>query len=272
MTTVIDYTTNWGGFASAADIKAHGFAGILRYLSHNPAKDLTPTERDEALAAGLTIGLVWESTANRAGQGQTAGVEDATYANRLADQLGYPKTCTLWYAVDYDADAPAVQPYFDGVASVGGRTHAPYGDVKVIDGVTYPGHGWQTVAWSNHHTSTRAGLIQNSFHGSYDINGVLIADYGQWQPNAPAPQPDPHPSPEDYDMPIICRPVPSSGTWPDNPNGDPDIGAEYVLAGDKLIALASDDEKQQFINSGFATHDFETHAWARLKHGCTVVG
>lgn len=179
--TVIDYAASWGGFASASDIKAHGFAGVMRYISHDPKKDLTAAERDDVRANGMSIGLVFESTANRAAQGREAGAQDAAFANTRADALGYPAECTLWYAVDFDADAAAVQPYFDGIASAGGRTHAPYGSEKVISGVTYPGHGWQTVAWSHGAISSRAGLLQNGFHGSYDTNQVRVADYGQWK-------------------------------------------------------------------------------------------
>lgn len=177
---VIDYTNGWGGFAGAADVKAHGFDGIMRYLSHNPAKDLTAAERDEARAHGLSIGLVFESTARRASEGHDAGRADAVFANARAGALGYPAECTLWYAVDFDAAPSQVQPYFDGIGSEPGRTHAPYGGVRVIDGVSFPGRGWQTVAWSHGRVSARAGLLQSGFHGSYDTNQVLAADYGQW--------------------------------------------------------------------------------------------
>lgn len=83
-----------------------------------------------------------------------------------------------------------------------------------------------------------------------------------------SPQPQPGPTPQEHDVPIICRPVPDA---PGNPNNNPEVGGEFVLAGNVLIALATPDEAQQYRNSGLETHDFETLAWANLKKGCTIV-
>lgn len=176
MTRFIDYA--WWQ-VSPATLKSLGVSGVMRYISHDGSKDLSAAERDNLRAAGLDIGLVYESQANRAAQGFTAGSLDATFANNRADLLGYEGT--LWYAVDFDTSAAVVQPYFDGIASVGRRKFAPYGSATIIENVRYNGIGWQTEAWSRGRVSARAGLIQDIFNNTYDSNKVLIADFGQWK-------------------------------------------------------------------------------------------
>ncbi len=182
MTTFIDYA--WAQF-SPTDLRSMGFSGAMRYGVPGNTKSITAPELAKLRAAGFDVGLVYETVANRAAQGFQAGREDAAAANRFADSLGYPKNCTLWYAVDFDATPLQVQSYFDGVASVVGRVHAPYGGFDVIEGVHYPGMGWQTAAWSAGKVSKRAGLLQNGFHATYDSNAVLVADFGQWKAHGP---------------------------------------------------------------------------------------
>ncbi len=184
MTTYVDYA--WASF-SPATLRSMGFSGAMRYGVPNNTKSITPVECSNLRVAGFDIGLVWETVANRAAQGFPAGHLDAASANVFADSLGYPATCTLWYAVDFDASPLDVQPYFDGIGSISGRTYAPYGSFSVIEGVHYPGIGWQTAAWSKGKVSKRAGLLQNGFHATYDSNLVLKDDFGQWLAQPPPP-------------------------------------------------------------------------------------
>ncbi len=180
MTTFVDYA--WWT-PTPAQLRSMGISGAMRYGVPRNSKSISPTECANLRAAGFDIGLVYETVADRAGQGPEAGREDSAKANAFADSLGYPPTCTLWYAVDFDASPLQVQPYFDGIASLKQRTHAPYGGFRVIEGVSYPGMGWQTVAWSAGKVSKRAGLLQNGlngFHGTYDSNRVIVEDFGQW--------------------------------------------------------------------------------------------
>ena len=59
-----------------------GFVGAIRYLSGGRnAKDITRSERDLLHAAGIPLGLVWETTASRAGEGVEAGRLDAERAS-----------------------------------------------------------------------------------------------------------------------------------------------------------------------------------------------
>jgi hypothetical protein len=186
MTRFVDYA--WWQ-VSPAQLRAMGFSGAMRYGVPGNTKSATAPEVANLRTAGFDFGLVYETVANRAAQGFAAGAADAVAANRFADSLGYPRTCTLWYAVDFDGSAAQVQAYFDGIGSAGGRPYAPYGGVDVITGVRYPGVGWQTAAWSRHLVSARAGLLQDQFSGNYDGNRVLVADFGQWRAGATPPSP-----------------------------------------------------------------------------------
>lgn len=187
MKTFVDYA--WWQ-VSPVQLASMGFSGAMRYGVPGNTKSATAVEVANLRAAGFDFGLVYETVANRSAQGTNAGADDAKAANVFADSLGYPSTCTLWYAVDFDAAPSQVQAYFDGVGSARLRTYAPYGSADVIDGVRYPGIGWQTAAWSRGRVSARAGLLQNGFHNTYDSNVVLVADFGQWRAGTiPTPTP-----------------------------------------------------------------------------------
>ena len=156
MTLILDYA--WAR-PSPATIKAAGYSGVMRYLSPDASKNLSPGERDALLSAGLSIGLVWESFAARAGQGFAAGAVDANAAEAQADALGYPTTAVLFYACDYDANPSAVTPYFAGVMSAARRPVGVYGSARVVEGVNVP-YMWQACAWSGGRVSTVAHLYQ----------------------------------------------------------------------------------------------------------------
>lgn len=203
---LVDYAWN---HPDPAAIKASGYVGVLRYLSTDPTKNLSPGERDLLQAQGLAIGLVWETTADRALQGAQAGTQDALLANGQADDLGYPADSCIYYAVDTDAVVDAVRPYFQGVVSVPGRPAGVYGGIHVVDPLLTDGtckFGWQTVAWSRGVVSQIAHLYQRltptlpSPGGSYDEDVVLPAgetSWGQWaaSPSVPAPTPPTPPPP-----------------------------------------------------------------------------
>jgi Domain of unknown function (DUF1906) len=144
-TLLVDYS--WT-HPSPAGIRAAGYSGVVRYLSPDPTKNLTPAERDALFAFGLSITLVWESTGSRAGKGQAAGAVDAHEAEKQASTLGYPGGCPLFYADDSgQLSAAAVTPYFDGVESATTYPVGVYGCLSVIEGISVPWK-WQTSAWS----------------------------------------------------------------------------------------------------------------------------
>ncbi len=229
MTSFVDYA--WWQ-VTPAQLKAMGFSGAMRYGVSGNTKSITADELANLRAAGFDVGLVYETVANRAAQGYQAGIQDATLANGFADRLGYPLDCTLWYAVDFDADPAQVQPYFNGVAQVILRQSAPYGGFKVIEGVHYSGIGWQTAAWSGGQVSKRAGLLQNGFHATYDSNLVLVEDFGQWR--APTPQPL-----EEDDMAFVIATDSQPG--------------QYLLSGGLVLALDDSVSTQAFLDAGAKT-------------------
>lgn len=73
-----------------AAIRAAGYTAVIRYLSLDPSKDLTATEAAQLHAAGLGIGLIWETTANRALGSTVAGEVDGGLVRQQLQDLGAP--------------------------------------------------------------------------------------------------------------------------------------------------------------------------------------
>ena len=204
MTLILDYS-----FArpSPTVIKTVGYSGVMRYLSHDPSKDLSKAEAAALHAAGLDIGLVWETTANRASQGFAAGATDATSAETQAAALGYPTTAVLFYAVDYDAAPAAVAPYFAGVASKARHPVGVYGSARVVEGTNVP-YKWQATAWSGGRVSTVAHLYQRlRATVSHPVAGtdenVVLRPFPMWTNAVVAPTPPPVVSRDNTRAPLI---------------------------------------------------------------------
>ena len=202
MTQVVDYS--WGRVGGsnanhAAAVAAAGYVGAMRYLCY-PGDGIKQLRADEVAALhaqGLAVGVVWETTANRAGQGYAAGQADAAEANRQADALGFPADRPIYYAVDFDTSADVVRPYFEGAKAAGGRPVGVYGSQRVVDGLDL-GWVWQCAAWSYGRRSGKARLFQNVGYvlgDTCDVNDVLADDWGGWHPDHPTP------TTEDDDMP-----------------------------------------------------------------------
>jgi len=73
-----------------AAIKAAGYTAVIRYVSADPSKDLTGTEASGLHAQGLGIGLVYETTAQRALGSTVAGLADGVGMSARLTQLGAP--------------------------------------------------------------------------------------------------------------------------------------------------------------------------------------
>lgn len=181
---------------TTASIKATGAAGVLRYLSPDPTKNLTRAEVLDYHANGLGTAVVWESTATRATEGHAAGVADAQASVGQAQALGLPADMAIHFAVDTDTDWASVEPYASGFASVVGQARTGvYGGLAVIDGAHSAGYRylWQTLAWSGGVRSSHATLYQNGntmFSGGADVNDILAADWGQYpRPTSTPPAP-----------------------------------------------------------------------------------
>lgn len=162
-------------------------------------KGLTDLERRQLREHGLSIGLVWETTAGRSKEGFGAGRADAAMSIDGLKHCGMPADLPLYFAVDFDANVGqrfwppyhqgAIRDYLKGVASVIGigRTGI-YGGFYVIEWALKNGYakwGWQTYAWSGGKVSSRAHLLQydnfaNVNGVAVDLNRSLKADFGQW--------------------------------------------------------------------------------------------
>jgi len=184
MTSTVDYSYTYVG---APTIAGAGYVGAERYLGYD-GRCLTATERDELLAHGVGIGLIWETAADRSLDGYWAGYNDAASANSYADGLGAP-VVSIWYATDFHASASQIagpiHEYYCGVRDFGGREPRVYGGAPVIDHCVWHiagfGPGWQAAAasWSNYTLSPNACLlqeVQQIWNGAADTNVVLCPD------------------------------------------------------------------------------------------------
>ena len=214
----------WAQIAPSA-LKAAGITFAVRYVSHDLTKLTLPpvaaadepaaaersrrafttpagpprkTTRSEAaglLAAGIALAMVWEDTANAAAQGYARGVSDATEANRQVTNLGLAGT-VIYFAVDYDVpdgDQPAINAYFDGVASVIGRARTgiyggfwPVSRVRAAGKATYfwgtyawSGSNWGSCGWAPHLMQQLAMVYIGGVQCDIDISAA--ADFGQYR-------------------------------------------------------------------------------------------
>jgi hypothetical protein len=170
-----------------------GYAFGASYLSPDGSKNWSPGCVQRWRAAGRSIIVVWESSADRAGQGYWAGHSDAQWAVQQANALGITGR-PIFFAIDYDADGGQVVDYFNGVRSVlpYERTGA-YGGIRPLEYLHNAGvikYGWQAFAWSYGQWGFSAlRQVQNGDAVDWDL--ALAADYGQW-PYSVAPPPDPY--------------------------------------------------------------------------------
>lgn len=191
-----------------AAVKAAGISGAMRYFAQPGSKKIIHrAELDSYLNAGLEVGFVYETTADRTLSGFAAGSYDARAANIMGDGLGVPATIPIFFATDFQpvgGQMSAVHAYYQGATAASPRPVGVYGGVDTINTVMaagYARYGWQTQAWSSGRVSPYACLLQharavrNIPGHAIDTNVVLKADHGVWSLAAP-PIPDPHPGPD----------------------------------------------------------------------------
>jgi hypothetical protein len=181
---------------SISTIQASGANGVLRYLTPaGGAKAATKSELDAYRAAGLIVGLIFETTATRALAGRAAGKADALEAAKEAAALGYPTSAPIGFAVDFDAQWSQVSDYFQGIADA----HIPnpimaYGSYTVVEAALdahLASYAWQTAAWSQGRISDAAHLYQRNYQ-THPVSGtdenVMLHPLPLW--GAPTPQGD----------------------------------------------------------------------------------
>lgn len=197
---------------SHSAMKTAGVQFVMRYIgSANHTVDrhpkfLSPGEARSLHADGFDIGVVFETTAGRAGGGRSAGLADAHLAAAELAYCGLPASAAVYLAVDYDATVgPKISAYFQAAGEVLGvpRTgvYGGYRVVKALRDKGLVGRTWQTYAWSGGKWDPRNDLEQYSNNrrvgdADVDYNRSLKTDFGQW-PAVGAVKPDKE---EDDDM------------------------------------------------------------------------
>lgn len=190
------------GFARAA--KAAGFSFVMRYLpipagtlQSDAVGRLTKGEVDALHAAGLGVGIVWETTQYRPIMGAGAGVTDGLQARTAADALGFPPGFPIFGAVDFPptpAQLPLVTAYLQAAR------FEPYANGPTCAHLQQAGwshfwmHNWGGHDFADPHIHQQGGQVVVA-GVSCDLNDGYHADCIWWPP-ATTPQPAPHLLPE----------------------------------------------------------------------------
>jgi hypothetical protein len=174
-----------------------GYTLVIGYMSGDPTKNLRGPQIAAYRAAGLQVGLVWETSANRVLGGAAAGAADGAAADAQATAAGYPADCVLFFAVDFaatPAQFPVIDAYKRAFTAATVRPVGVYGSFAVVERFTgTPGcdYGWQTSAWSGSQLSAKAHLYQRAGHTWPAIPGMTA---------------------NSYDEDVLCRPLPLFGS------------------------------------------------------------
>lgn len=149
-TLSIDYST---ARPAPAAIKAAGYTGVWRYFSNpgNP-KNLTAAEAAALHAAGLGIGVVFESTAQRSLSGAAGGTADGLAAAAQARSVGLPAGAPLLANLaDFAATPVQIDTihdyYFAFRTAIGGYQPGGYGTAYVINQLVAAGA--EGLWWQN---------------------------------------------------------------------------------------------------------------------------
>lgn len=194
MSEGIDFS--WARPGGAA-IAAAGKKFVMRYLypDGQGGKGLDASEVADYRNHSLLIGVVYESSANRALAGFAAGAADARTSVAQLAALGMSGT-VVYFGVDFDVTSQmaTVKDYLSGAASVLGKTRTGvYGEFDVIEqcvGVVCD-YGWQTYAWSRGKVSAKANVYQylngqTINGGAVDLCRNLKNDFGAFGGTAPS--------------------------------------------------------------------------------------
>ncbi|NOV01328.1 DUF1906 domain-containing protein [Paenibacillus sp. LMG 31457] len=165
---------------TAAAFAAAGYAFVARYLVPSGySKALTRAEAELINKAGINIISVFETTANRALGGRTAGINDGYTAIEVAKQVGQPEGSTIYTAVDFEVTAsqmPVVLEYIRGFSEATPKYNTGvYGSYSVIEAaksVRVCSRYWQTYAWSGGKKS--GGIHIYQYKNDITENGIGV--------------------------------------------------------------------------------------------------
>ena len=196
----------------AARLVELGYSFIVGYISvppSAPAKNITKTECEAYIAAGLKVLLVWEMSATRASLGATYGKLDGNNAKNMALARGYPADVPILVADDTNTIATNIDnqeaymrafavecsPYPIGI----------YGDSDILARcVGLWRIGWLPNAWSwsgasraNAEAKARAVGAHVLQRTGFYIDNIwavdpneAIADFPAWGNPQPVPEDD----------------------------------------------------------------------------------
>lgn len=178
-------------------VRKLGYRTVIRYVSHDPSKDLTPQELKEIRDAGLQVALVYETYETRPLSGYDGGNVDAReFIDRLID-LNMPPQTAGYYAVDFPPNSTQIQKvkeYARGWADVRGvALCGVYGTIDTIRALTEARlvrYRWQTSGNSRGIIAAGLNLYQYRYDvpvagGRVDVNQIFTIDHGQviWPKN-----------------------------------------------------------------------------------------
>lgn len=179
------------GFAREA--KRLGFGAVLRYLpipagtlNRDAVGRLNKGEVAAYHAAGLGIGVVWETTQMRPLDGSAAGLVDGPAARAAANALGFPSNHAIFGAVDFDP-APSQWPTIAGYLGAAG--FEPYANGPTLAHLAGIGflhfwmHNWGGADFRGPHIHQQGGQIVVAGI-SCDLNDVYNDDCLWWPPEA----------------------------------------------------------------------------------------
>lgn len=99
-----------------AAIRAAGFTAVIRYVSTDPTKDISPAEAQQLHAAELGVGLVYETTAQRAYGSSAAGTQDGAAMRArlhlLAAPAGTPALVNIGDWAVLPSQVAAIESYY----------------------------------------------------------------------------------------------------------------------------------------------------------------
>lgn len=198
-----------------AELKSAGIVAVFRYVAFKPnGKIIEKPEYDNYLAHGIAVGLVWESSGTSFTGGYAAGYDEGVQARKQARELGHPDERPVFAAYDTGAVfSQTIANYQHGFNDGGGcGPQGVYGDVSIGNGLLNEGECrmfWQTNArgWPGDRADSphavmiqRYALVVAGVRGSYDVDDVFAADFGQHPKPATVPA---KPTPPPKQLPTI---------------------------------------------------------------------
>lgn len=196
-------------YRDAESISKCGLRFVGRYLVPNKLdtawKALTELEATAIHVNGLAILLLFELDAKRSRKGKDAGEADGITAKTLAEEIGIPPSCAIYFCVDYDApqsDYPLIEDYlYAAKQSVSPYKCGIYGKADLINSIKAD-YYMQCYAWSGGSLSQKTDIYQYEWQGGEealsikDKTGVAVdmnkcADMrsvGMWMPSKDSAQ------------------------------------------------------------------------------------